>query len=237
MPVPLRGLHHVTATADQAQPDLDFCVALLGLRLVKQTVNFDNRRVFHFYYGDERGNPGSLWTTFPYHGHGVRRGVHGAGQVSATAFSVPVAALPAWRERLQQAGAGVSERVIRFGELALVVSDPAGLVVHLLASDADVRVPWAGGAIPASHAVRGLHSVTLQVRDAAPTVAFLAEVLGCTVAAEEDGCVRLSIADGARALRSTSARIRRRRSRSTARCTTSPWPSPTRPPSASCATT
>jgi len=75
MPVPLRGLHHVTATADQAQADLDCCVALLGLRLVKQTVDFDHRRVFHFYYGDERGSPGSLWTTFPYHGHGVRHGV------------------------------------------------------------------------------------------------------------------------------------------------------------------
>ncbi|MBA2356439.1 MAG: ring-cleaving dioxygenase [Acidobacteria bacterium] len=196
MPVPLRGLHHVTATVDRAQPDLDFCVALLGLRLVKQTVNFDNRRVFHFYYGDERGSPGSIWTTFPYHGHGVRPGVHGAGQVTATAFSVPVAALPAWGERLQRAGAGVSERATRFGEPALVVSDPSGLIVHLVASDADARIPWAGGAVPASEAIRGLHSVTLQVREEAPTVAFLVEVLGGTVAAEDEGCVRLSVGDG-----------------------------------------
>ena len=62
------GLHHVTATVDEAQPDIDFCVAALGLRLVKKTVNFDNHHVYHFYYGNERGTPGTIWTTFPYHG-------------------------------------------------------------------------------------------------------------------------------------------------------------------------
>ena len=83
----LLGLHHVTATADDAQADLDFCLDVLGLRLVKKTVNFDNHFVYHFYYGDAVGNPGTLWTTFPYKGHGVRIGVKGAGQVTVTAFS------------------------------------------------------------------------------------------------------------------------------------------------------
>ena len=69
MAYPIIGLHHVTATADEAQADLDFCVDALGLRLVKKTVNFDNHHVYHFYYGTERGAPGTIWTTFPYHGH------------------------------------------------------------------------------------------------------------------------------------------------------------------------
>src|SRR5512132_3075985 len=81
MAFPILGLHHVTATVDQAQPDLDFCRGALGLRLVKKTVNFDNHNVYHFYYGDERGSPGTIWTTFPYRGHGVKVGTKGAGQV------------------------------------------------------------------------------------------------------------------------------------------------------------
>jgi len=87
------GLHHVTATVDEAQPDLDFCVEALGLRLVKKTVNFDNHNVYHFYYGNELGEPGTIWTTFPYAGYGVRVGAKGAGQVVTTCFSVPTGSL------------------------------------------------------------------------------------------------------------------------------------------------
>ena len=88
---PILGLHHVTATVGDAQMDLDFCLELLGLRLVKKTVNFDNHDVYHFYYGTERGAPGTIWTTFPYKGRGVRVGNKGAGQVVTTSFSVPAA--------------------------------------------------------------------------------------------------------------------------------------------------
>src|SRR5689334_20000549 len=95
------GLHHVTATVDDAQQDLDFCLGVLGLRLVKKTVNFDNHHVFHFYYGDERGTPGTIWTTFPYKNQGVRVGTKGAGQVTATSFSVPAGSLRSWKERFE----------------------------------------------------------------------------------------------------------------------------------------
>src|SRR5579871_1554546 len=84
MPFPILGLHHVTATVADAQSDVDFGVRMLGLRLVKRTVNFDNHGVYHFYYGDEVGRPGTLWTTFPYAGRGVPPGVIGAGQVTTT---------------------------------------------------------------------------------------------------------------------------------------------------------
>src|SRR4051812_6850965 len=84
---PILGLHHVTATVDDAQDDLDLSVKALGLRLVKKTVNFDNHHVYHFYYGDERGTPGTIWTTFPYKGRGVPVGKEGAGQIATTSFS------------------------------------------------------------------------------------------------------------------------------------------------------
>jgi catechol 2,3-dioxygenase-like lactoylglutathione lyase family enzyme len=89
MPHAILGLHHVTATVNDAQADLDFCLNLLGMRLVKKTVNFDNHDVYHFYYGTGQGAPGTIWTTFPYKNRGVRVGTRGAGQVVTTAFSVP----------------------------------------------------------------------------------------------------------------------------------------------------
>src|SRR3979409_1486725 len=102
--MPILGLHHVTAIVDDAQDDLDFCLGGLGLRLVKKTVNFDNHHVYHFYYGNERGTPGTIWTTFPYKGHGVPVGTKGAGQIGGTSFSIPSSSLPFWKERLRARG-------------------------------------------------------------------------------------------------------------------------------------
>ncbi|MEO7965014.1 MAG: VOC family protein, partial [Gemmatimonadaceae bacterium] len=174
----ITGLHHVTATVDGAQEDLEFVTGLLGLRLVKQTVNFDNHSVFHFYYGNERGEPGTLWTTFPYRGWGVRKGVIGAGQVTTSAFSVPIESFRFWRERLDEAGIKARESTTRRGEARLVFDDPSGLELALVGTNNDMREPWNGGDVETFRAVRGLHSVTLTVRSAAPTVTFFQELLG-----------------------------------------------------------
>jgi glyoxalase family protein len=191
---PLLGVHHVTATVDQAQADLDFCVDLLGLRLVKQTVNFDNHHVFHFYYGDQRGTPGTIWTTFPYGGHGVREGTTGAGQVVATAFSVPGDALDAWRARFKAAGVAVHEGH-HFGEAHLAVRDPSGLAIEIVGTRDD-RSPWTGNGLPETMAIRGLHGVTLLVHDIGPTRDFFADVLGCTVQQASPDRVRVAVGAG-----------------------------------------
>src|SRR3954471_1636582 len=120
---PITGLHHVTATVSDAQGDLDFAVGVLGLRLVKRTVNFDNHGVYHFYYGDERGTPGTIWTTFPYAGRGVAVGEKGAGQVTVTSFSVPAASLDAWKKRLRERHFTISDAPPRFGEESIRVVD------------------------------------------------------------------------------------------------------------------
>ena len=135
----IKSLHHVTATVNDAQEDLDFYGTLLGLRLVKQTVNFDNHHVFHFYYGDERGTPGTIWTTFPYRGHGVRVGTKGAGQITVTSLSVPRGSLDFWRERLMSSAVRVSEPASRFGESSIVAVDPSGLNIELIESADDAR--------------------------------------------------------------------------------------------------
>ena len=196
MGFPILGLHHVTATVDQPQPDLDFCVSILGLRLVKKTVNFDNHHVYHFYYGDERGTPGTIWTTFPYHGRNVRVGTKGAGQVTVTSFSVPRDALPFWTERLLDRGVAVSPAEPRFGEESIVAADPSGLLIELIATERDSRPYWSGGGVPPGCAIRGLHSVSLTLRHTAPTVEFMSDVLGYTVLDESPTRVRVGVNGG-----------------------------------------
>src|SRR3954451_4368580 len=137
------GLHHVTATVNEAQPDLDFYRSTLGLRLVKKTVNFDNHNVYHFYYGDERGAPGTIWTTFPYGGWGVAPGRHGAGQITTTSFSVPGGSLSRWMLRLQDKGLLVQEEGASAGN-AIIATDPSGLRVRLIETTDDPRTPWTG---------------------------------------------------------------------------------------------
>ncbi len=190
---PILGLHHVTATVDDAQGDLDFCLDLLGMRLVKKTVNFDNHHVYHFYYGTERGVPGTIWTTFPYKGRGVRTGVKGAGQVVTTSFSVPVASLGFWRRRLMDRGAEAKDVETRLGEEAIRIADPSGLSLELVASDRDSRIPWTGNGVGAGEAIRGLHSVTMVVRSLRPTLELMTGLLGFRVVDEAANRTRVAV--------------------------------------------
>jgi len=191
--MPIVGLHHVTATVDEAQPDLDFCVDALALRLVKKTVNFDNHFVYHFYYGDERGTPGTIWTTFPYANRGVRAGTKGAGQVTATAFSVPTGSLDSWRLRLGRHGIAVADIEPRFGEPAIAFADSSGLAFELIATSRDDRAPWIGPDQESEAAIRGLHSVTITVRDPKKTIELMTTLLGYAVVDEVEGRIRLAV--------------------------------------------
>jgi glyoxalase family protein len=190
-PPKILSLHHVTATVDDAQADLDFCIDLLGLRLVKKTVNFDNHNVYHFYYGNETGSPGTIWTTFPYKGYGVRVGEKGAGQVTTTCFSVPTGSLEFWRDRLRKLSIVASDLEAQFGEPAIGFNDPSGLRFELIANAVDRRAPWTEQ-VGTKSAIRGLHSVQMMVRNAAPSVEFLARVLGWSMAGTSGNRTRMS---------------------------------------------
>lgn len=191
MPISVNSLHHVTATVEDAQDDLDFFAKLLGLRLVKRTVNFDNPGVYHFYYGDSYGSPGTIMTTFPYKGKGVREGEKGAGQVTSTSFSIPLTSLEFWRERLSASGAAIGEIAHRFEEDVIVFSDPSGLVLELIACDDDRNSAWIPQEIGGQHAIRGVHSVTMQLRELEPTIELLTEHLGFEVLGTESERTRL----------------------------------------------
>jgi glyoxalase family protein len=189
----IRSLHHVTATVSDAQDDLDFYAGLLGQRLVKKTVNFDNTRVYHFYYGDERGTPGTIMTTFPYGQLGVRQGKHGAGQITVTSFSVPAGSLPFWIERLSFAGIRFISEDSGFGEEVIRFTDPSGLVIRLVETRGDARAPWRKADIADDHAVRGIHSVTLTVPDPKRTLAFMNEIMETSVVGEREGAMRVGV--------------------------------------------
>lgn len=192
----IQGLHHVTATVNDAQQDLDFYAGLLGLRLVKKTVNFDNRHVFHFYYGDDIGTPGTLFTTFPYKGKGVPVGRKGSGQITQTAFSVPSGSLAAWRSRLRSAGVPTTDLAPRFGEDVLQFEDPSGLQIELIASGQDLRGSTPGGTGDPAISIRGLHSVTLCIGEPERSFGFLSDVLGYERIGTEQARTRFAVNGG-----------------------------------------
>jgi glyoxalase family protein len=171
------GLHHVTAIAEDPQRNVDFYTSVLGLRLVKRTVNFDAPDTYHLYYGDESGKPSTLLTFFPW--PGVHTGRQGVGMTTATAFSIPPEALGWWQMRLKTLGVDADEPVARSDEEVLRLRDPDGLVIELVASDGDSRSGWDGvAAVPYDNAIRGLFSVTMTERSLEPTAEMLAGMLG-----------------------------------------------------------
>src|SRR5437867_13353468 len=128
----IRGLHHVTAIASEPQRNLDFYVGLLGLRFVKRTVNFDDPGSYHFYFGDNRGTPGTILTFFPW--PGARRGIRGTGQIEVTAFAISPDSISYWMERFKQHHATAERTSTRSGEKVIRFSDPDGLLIELIAS-------------------------------------------------------------------------------------------------------
>ena len=192
----IRGLHHVTATVTDARADLAFYSDLLGLRLVKKTVNFDNTGVYHLYYGDELGRPSTLMTTFPYGGQGVRVGTHGAGQIRVTSLSVPPGALEYWRERIVDRDVRYEEPEPAFGEPSLLIRDPSGLRIELVETEADGREPWTGGGIPENAAIRGLHGVTFPVHTPGDSLELLLDVFGFQATDRTASRTRIALGNG-----------------------------------------
>ncbi|MDJ0627418.1 MAG: VOC family protein [Rhodobacter sp.] len=166
----IQGLHHVTSLASAAQSNNDFFTRTLGLRRVKKTVNFDAPHVYHLYYGDEAGSPGSVMTYFPF--PGATRGRHGTGEVGITGFAVPKGTLPYWQERLAGLGVGDLSEATRFGEARLQFTGPDGDEFALIEADDD-RVPWTHGGVGADEAIRGFHSASMRLKDGGASAELL----------------------------------------------------------------
>ncbi len=188
----IAGLHHVTAICGDPNPNAHFYVELLGLRLVKYTVNHDDPTTPHLYYGDNRGTPGTNITFFPWTSD-KPRGRMGSGQTQDTAYLIRPASLDYWRRRLEEQPLEIRE-FRRFDEIVLAVSDPDDINIELVASpaaDAAQVEPWSNSPVPEEHQLRGFHGVTLAITDLDPTRDLLTDILGYEAVARSSDRVRL----------------------------------------------
>jgi glyoxalase family protein len=193
----VNGLHHVTAIAGPAQENLDFYSGILGLRLVKRSVNQDDPGTYHLFYADAEGHPGSDLTFFPWSQLAPARDGHGLS--TEVSLTIPAGAIEFWAARLERYGVAIDHIETRFGDRVLPLADVHGLRVALVErADAGTRTfsPWEGSPVPAERQIRGLESARIRERDLAPTGAFLTDVLGFSPIGEERGWRRFGVAGG-----------------------------------------
>lgn len=181
------GIHHITAIVGHPQENVDFYAGILGLRLVKQTVNFDDPGTYHLYFGDQEGRPGTIITFFPW--PNAQKGKIGAGQVGTTVYAVPAGALSFWEKRLKSFGI-VLKKTDRFGETYLAFEDPHGLQLEITERPEGPLNTWEFGGVPKEMAIKGFGGAVLLSRKPAETARLLEQVMGLAAAGSEGDYVR-----------------------------------------------
>ncbi|MXV51283.1 ring-cleaving dioxygenase [Pedobacter sp. HMF7647] len=191
---PITGIHHVTAIASSTSKNLHFYAGVLGLKLIKQTVNFDAPEVYHLYYGNETGQPGSVMTFFPY--EGLVKGRHGKGMLNTTTFSVPLSSLDYWINRLKSFDILYKEPEERFdNEAVIYFEDEDGLGLELIFNDRDQRKGYSGGPVAEEHAIKGFYSVEIWEEGYERTAGLLTEQLNHKLVAEKGNRFRFAAKD------------------------------------------
>jgi len=194
LPASIPGIHHVTCITGDVQKNVDFYVSVLGLRFVKKSINQDLPDTYHLYFGDHVGSPGTAmtffgWPTWP------RRNA-GSGQITTVAFTVPEDSLDFWRSRLKKLGVEAT-RTSRFDTEVLVLQDADGIELELVPRATSLHtVPWPNGPVPAEHAIRGFHSVTMTVAEAGATIELLTKTMGFRRGAREGSRTRFETGGG-----------------------------------------
>jgi glyoxalase family protein len=186
----IKGLHHVTAIAGAAQRNYDFYTKVLGLRLVKKTVNFDDPGTYHLYYGNETGEPGTILTFFPW--EGVQRGSTGTGMATEIGYAVPASSLDFWAERFRESKTPFLPVAERFGERYLRLEDPDGLVLNLVEAATDTRRPWITERVSTGMALKGFHNIVLMVRNVDDTAKVLVDLFGYSLRQQERAMYRFA---------------------------------------------
>ncbi|MDR6940854.1 ring-cleaving dioxygenase [Mucilaginibacter pocheonensis] len=173
----INGIHHITAIAGGAKKNYDFYTRVLGLRLVKKTVNFDDPQTYHLYYGDKVGTPGTILTFFPW--QGITAGRRGARQATEIGYSAPEGSLDFWLKRFEDNNVLYNKPAEKFGEQYLTFLDPDGLKLELIVpKTADNRLPWETTEVKAENATRGFHNITITTNKMDATARILTDVFG-----------------------------------------------------------
>jgi glyoxalase family protein len=190
----ITGIHHVTAITGNAQENINFYTGFLGLHLVKRTVNYDTPEIYHFYYGNEDGTPGSILTFFPY--SGLVSGRHGKGMLNTTTFSVPASSMAYWMARFEKNHIEYRDPVERFkGEIVIYFEDADGLGLELVFNEKDNRPGYSNGHIPAEHAIKGFYNVEIWEEGYERTAGLLTEQMDHKLIAEKGNRFRFAATD------------------------------------------
>jgi glyoxalase family protein len=178
------GIHHVTSIAGSARRNLAFYAGMLGLRLVKKTVNFDDPSAYHLYYGDAAGHPGTILTFFPW--EGAAPGRLGVGEAQETVFSIPEGSIGYWAQRFIEKAVAHDPPAKRFGATTIAFKDQDGTRLALTGvKGVEAKLGWSAGGVAAEHSIRGLHSVSLLLAEASPTAAILTDIFGFVAGGSE----------------------------------------------------
>lgn len=191
----LKGIHHITAIAGDPQKNINFYVKILGLRFLKKTVNFDDPHTYHFYYGDDNGNPGTILTFFPWTERGFK-GKRGTGQIAAISFSIPISSLDFWMEHLTKQKINFAGPVKRFNEQVLIFEDHDEFELEIVASEEEKREGWNSRDIPKEHSIRGFWGASIWHQKIEITESFMSGLLGFKKVDETENRTRLALADG-----------------------------------------
>ena len=189
----ITGIHHVTALAGNPQTNINFYAGILGLRLVKKTVNFDAPEIYHFYYGNEAGQPGSILTFFPY--GDIMKGRHGKGMLNTTSFSVPLSSIEYWESRLKKFNINYKPAQERFNEVFIYFKDEDGLGLELVFNDKDERRGFSYGNIPEENSIKGFYNVEIWEEGYERTAAVLTQQLDHILIAEKGNRFRFAATD------------------------------------------
>lgn len=189
----ITGLHHITALSSNAQMNVNFYAGILGLRLVKKTINFDDSEVYHLYFGNKQGSPGTIITFFPY--SGIPQGRKGKGQLTVTSFSIAENAIEYWMKRLDKFNVPYEEPQKRFDEQFIYFEDHDGLGLELVANSSDERPGFSYGNIPLEFSIKGFYGITLSEECYEKTAGLLVGQMDHRLIAEKGNRFRYSAAD------------------------------------------
>lgn len=190
----INGIHHITVMASDPQNNYNFYTQTLGMRFIKKTVNFDAPDVYHLYYGDEKGSPGTILTFFPF--PDARRGKRGMGEINIVSFSVPSNSLQYWMNRLAELAINFDGPKNKFGHEYISLLDPDGMKIEIAAdTNADSIEGWFNGDVPAEHSIRKFFSSTFYLSDAKPTEKLLTQVMGAKLIASEGNVRRYTLGE------------------------------------------
>ncbi len=191
----ITGIHHITVIAGDAQKNYEFYTGLLGLRFIKKTVNFDSPDVYHLYYSDETGSPGTILTFFIY--PDARRSRRGSGEISSIKFSIAPSSIDYWIDRLSAKGIDVNYSDKRFGDEYITLFDPDGMKIELVADNSSIDLPgWSTGIIPREHSIKKFYGAAFSLFDTPKSIELLDHVMKLDFISKENKIIRFQAGEG-----------------------------------------